>query len=326
MKHLFILITIASLLSSCGLLNPEEKSQLRISANSVQFGEVVVGTSKDTSVTITNNSRSEFELRRTRTITLWVSIAGDAYQILSDSLGAGENSISLLPGQSVEVKIRCRPRTEGDATGELSISHGADNLRTPVLIPLSASSNDLIPEITGLISEGWTLFKEGRYTEGKTIFLTGDSLARIASRYDSLRGEVLSGAGWTNLHLAEYNAARNSFERSLTQSDISGETRANTRAGLAFAHYHAGAYYPAIYQLQQLLEHRPDYEFRHESRVTAHRLQLLLAQSYYMAGLFEECAAHLKMLYPDEAPFSADPETLLAILQEKLKGGFSKTV
>ncbi len=316
MKRIFILITIASLVSSCGLLNPEEESKLRLSRESMNFGEVIVGTYQDEAVEITNASRSEFELNRTRTITIWVELSGDAFSIRSDSLGSGEKSIALLPGQSMTVRIRCRPRAEGAADGELRIIHNAENVRTPVRVPPTAESNDLSPEISQLIEDGWAAFDEGNYTASTGHFLDGDTLARHASRYDSLRGASLCGAGWSQLFGGNYPGAKRSLERAIDQNDIGNATRGDIRAALAFTYYHQNLYYRGIFQLERLLEDQPGYVFSHDRRIDAERMQLLLAQSYYLGGLFEECAAQLDTIYPERAPFPTDPEELLAILQE----------
>ena len=101
---------------------------ISVSPTSISFGNVAVGQSRDTPVTITNQSSS------TGTLTGNVTISGTDFSIFS-----GADSYSLYPGQSRTVTVRFSPSSATSRSGSLSIEHNATNQTTPFNVSLSGN-------------------------------------------------------------------------------------------------------------------------------------------------------------------------------------------
>jgi len=63
-----------------------------------------------------------------------VEISGDEFILLSD------NTFSLEPGQNTTVNLQYTPGEEGQDTGTISVLHNANNVQSPISIPLQGEA------------------------------------------------------------------------------------------------------------------------------------------------------------------------------------------
>jgi plastocyanin len=129
---------------------------LLITPASVDFGNVSVGTTSDQTITITN------QISSTGTLTGNVAFVSAPFLLVG-----GWGPFSLVPGQSMSVTVRFFPLAAGPATGNLSITHNAINLSSPLIVPLSG--NGVTPPVVIDISVSPSSVNFGDVAVGQTV-------------------------------------------------------------------------------------------------------------------------------------------------------------
>ncbi|MBN2012677.1 hypothetical protein JW960_25335 [candidate division KSB1 bacterium] len=167
------------------------------------------------------------------------------------------------------------------------------------------------PTANSYLGDGWTLYESGNYAAALTEF--NASKAR-----DAIKEDAYNGLGWTYTKLTQYDNAISNFLLllSLTSSD---DMRANVYAGLAMTYsamqvdpnYYAGtddatfdqrtaAGLKAIEYIDMVLALKPDFEFTHDTYITAQKLNATVAQCYFRMKRFLDAAMVVtNTLYPD---------------------------
>ncbi|MCD6282145.1 choice-of-anchor D domain-containing protein [bacterium] len=107
---------------------PSVRIDISVTRSSIDFGEVEVGHSMNSSLSISNDSSSTDTLTGEAGISSGTSV----FAIIS-----GGGSFNLPAGQSKTVTIRFSPSSTGDKTGTLRITHNATNKGSPISVTLS---------------------------------------------------------------------------------------------------------------------------------------------------------------------------------------------
>jgi len=115
----------------------ESNIQLSVYPTSLDFGTVIVGTSLEKKVNITNGTISTGNLEGE------VSITGNDFFIVN-----GGGAFNLAPGSSREVIVKFNPTSSGNHTGTLIISHNATNESSPINMNLSGVGEAIFLNIT----------------------------------------------------------------------------------------------------------------------------------------------------------------------------------
>lgn len=302
----FILLSIFLLACGGGSSEPEIVINIGIDPASVDFGAVVLGTFKDITVTITNESGATDRLSGR------LAISGAGFSIV------GTDSFSLGDGQFRPFTVRFTANSEGSFTGTLTATHNATNQSSPATVQLSANGDDRADEINAAIDSGWQLFETQDFAGAEGAFESAIADANLSPLYENLLAEAESGRGWVRAKQRNFSSARSDFQTSLSRQNIETSTELNSKAGLAFVHHALNQFNLAVQRAGQVLNADANYTFEHDGSVYHKSLRLLLAQSYYSLGDFLNAAAQLDILDPDNAPHSADPGELLPVIQALL--------
>lgn len=155
---------------------------------------------------------------------------------------------------------------------------------------------------------GWSNFETQKYDSAIINFTSAYNMAVT----DSARGKALAGRGWTYTYKRDLTKAKADFVFAIGLIGLPTEVLNDIRAGGAFTLFSLNEFSLAATYAGAALTSNPAYVFSHDSKVTARRLRILLAQSYYASGLFSLCAAQLDILDSSQAPHASTPSTLLA--------------
>ena len=101
---------------------------IAVSETELDFGVTNIGENIQLSMTIRN------EPGAIETLSGAVEISGDEFILLSD------NTFSLEPGQNTTVNLQYTPGEEGQHTGTISVLHNANNVQSPISIPLQGEA------------------------------------------------------------------------------------------------------------------------------------------------------------------------------------------
>lgn len=153
----------------------------------------------------------------------------------------------------------------------------------------------------------WKNFEAQRYDSAIVNFTEAFNRATSVT----LRAEAIGGRGWSNAYVRSLEKAKSDFSFALSISEISSDVRADCSIGHGFVLYALNDFAGTISSIQSVLPQRPNYAFAHDPKVTAKRVRLLLAQSYYANGEFAQAAEQMNTIDPTGAPHSADPVVLL---------------
>jgi Abnormal spindle-like microcephaly-assoc'd, ASPM-SPD-2-Hydin len=107
--------------------SPTPAGSLSVSASSVNFGSVAVGSTKSTTITLSNNAAQTATVQVSQ-----VTISGQAFSLTGVSLPA-----SLAPGHSLTLTIDFKPSAAGSATGTVAIT--SDAATANISVALSGS-------------------------------------------------------------------------------------------------------------------------------------------------------------------------------------------
>lgn len=164
------------------------------------------------------------------------------------------------------------------------------------------------------VQQAWKDFEAGRYESaiaGFTNVFNFNSSAEI-------RGEAMSGRGWSYAYQRAFEKAKSDFLFAVGLSGITTNTSHEVRVGHALVLHAVNDFSGAIVLLNGVLTERPTYSFAHDPKVSAKRLRVVLAQSYYATGEFALAAAQLDLFDPSKAPHSSDPPILLQLIAAAL--------
>lgn len=126
---LVLLIGCAGVSSNKQQVNqPSGQDTLAASPASLDFGNVAVGGTKTSSVTVSNSSSSSGNVTISQ-----IGVTGAAFTVATQP----QLPLTLTPGQSTSVSIKFLPTAGGNSTGSLSVTSDASN---PTLsVPLSGT-------------------------------------------------------------------------------------------------------------------------------------------------------------------------------------------
>lgn len=164
------------------------------------------------------------------------------------------------------------------------------------------------------IALGWSNFESQKYDSAVVDFTSAYNQATTGS----VRGEALGGRGWAYMYKRELSKGKSDFVFSTGLTGVAPAVMNDIRVGGALALYSLNDFSTAASYASAALTENPSYVFAHDSRVTAKRVRILLAQSYYAAGQFSLCAAQLDLLDSARAPHAVDPAGLLAVITSLL--------
>jgi tetratricopeptide (TPR) repeat protein len=167
-----------------------------------------------------------------------------------------------------------------------------------------------VPVEKDYLALGWSNFESQKYDSAVTNFTAAYNQATTPS----VRGEALAGRGWAYTYKRELSKGRADFVFANGLTGIAPAVLNDIRVGGAFALYSLNDFSTAASYASAALTSDPSYVFTHDSKVTARRLRILLAQSYYAAGQFSDCAVQLDLLDAAHAPHSVDPAGLLVVI------------
>lgn len=133
-SKIFEIVSLGTLimLFSCGKdsTKPQPKTiNLTLDRSSLNFGNVFVGQSRDTSFTITNEAGSADGLVGKAVI------SGEGFSLQADQ------DFNLSPGEEKSFSVRYTPVSAGQNTGTISLIHNATNAESPLFIQLSGNAN-----------------------------------------------------------------------------------------------------------------------------------------------------------------------------------------
>jgi tetratricopeptide (TPR) repeat protein len=163
------------------------------------------------------------------------------------------------------------------------------------------------PANKDFVALGWLDFEGQKYDAAITNFTEAYNKATAVT----VRGEALSGRAWSYAYKRDLFQAKGDFVFASGLVGVAPAVMNDIRVGAAFVHYSLNEFSPAASYANAALADNPSYVFSHDSKVTAKRVRLLLAQSYYAMGQFTQCAAQLDIIDSSGAPHLADPTSLL---------------
>jgi len=187
-------------------------------------------------------------------------------------------------------------------------------------LTLAACSNDSstgpgpAPVEKDYLALGWANFESQKYDSAVVNFTTAYNQATTVL----VRGEALGGRGWAYMYKREISKGKADFVFALGLTGLAPAVLNDIRVGGAFAFYSLNDFSTAASHASAALTENPSYAFTHDAKVTAKRVRVLLAQSYYAAGQFPQCAAQLDLLDSAHAPHASDPAGLLAAISSLL--------
>ncbi|WP_348260872.1 choice-of-anchor D domain-containing protein [Telmatobacter sp. DSM 110680] len=130
---------------------------LTLSATSLSFGNVAVGTAVTKSVTITSSG------------TVAVTINSDSISGSGFSVSGGSFPATLNPGQAAVVTVQFDPTTASASTGQLTISSNAPN----TTVSLSGTGTTITPTVSALACSSTSI--TGSLADNCTVSLSGSA-------------------------------------------------------------------------------------------------------------------------------------------------------
>lgn len=178
----------------------------------------------------------------------------------------------------------------------------------------SPASPEPKPTDKEYLALGWSDFEGKRFDSAVINFTEAYNKATTASA----RTESLNGRGWTYAYKRDLLMSKGDFVFALGISGIAADVRTDVRVGNAFVLYALNDFAGAASLANAALIDYPTYTFAHDPKVTAKRVRLLLAQSYYASGQFVLAAGQMDIIDASHAPHSPDPSILLGTITAAL--------
>lgn len=152
------------------------------------------------------------------------------------------------------------------------------------------------------VDQGWEAFEAGDFADARSHF-------EEAIAEDSADSEAHNGLGWVNMKLDDLQGALTSFDAALTH----GFTGADPHAGKAILlrDLEPVDYAAAIASANTALGTESDYVFAHDADLDWRDLRLILAQSHFALGAYDEANSQVgtlggTMQNPDSSTFVED--------------------
>jgi tetratricopeptide (TPR) repeat protein len=160
------------------------------------------------------------------------------------------------------------------------------------------------PTAEEITNEGWALYTASDYA---------GALAKFdeAISEDSAYVDAHVGMGWSYGRMTQLADCISSFQAALAKD----AQNADALAGIALAYLANDEYDQAITNANQVLAINPSYSFAH-GNVTSRNLRILLAESYYYKGDFENAQSQVDILNPGNGLNPADEDYLAGLLKE----------
>jgi len=160
------------------------------------------------------------------------------------------------------------------------------------------------PTAEEITNEGWALYEARDYAGALAKF---DEAVSEDSNYV----DAYTGMGWSYGKMTQLADCISSFQAALAK-DAQNQ---DALAGIALAHLADDEYDQAIANANQVLAIDPNYSFAHGS-VTSRNLHIVLAESYYYKGDFENAQSHVDILNPGNGLNPTDEDYLAKMLKE----------
>ena len=160
------------------------------------------------------------------------------------------------------------------------------------------------PTAEEITNEGWSLYAARDYASALAKF--DEAIAE-----DSNYVDAYVGMGWSYGKLTQLADCISSFQLALAKD----AQNADALAGIALAHLANDEYDQAIAKANKVLAANPNYSFAH-GNVTSRNLHIVLAESYYYKGDFEDAQSQVDILNPGNGLNSADEDYLAGLLKE----------
>ena len=150
-----------------------------------------------------------------------------------------------------------------------------------------------------LINQGWAKFGAGDHAGASADF-------NAALGLDPQAYEAYFALGWAELRMSHAGLAQNAFETYL-DSVSSGSNIPDAKAGLALAYHAQDMFNDAIDAAEEVLGANPTWSFSRAPSIDYQDLALILAQSYYEIGDFDQSLQAVRDFL--DPAFSADTST-----------------
>jgi tetratricopeptide (TPR) repeat protein len=160
------------------------------------------------------------------------------------------------------------------------------------------------PTVEEIANEGWALYEGRDYTGALAKF--DEAISEDPNYVDAY-----VGMGWSHGKLTQLADCISSFQTALAK-DAQNE---DALAGIALAYLADDKYDQAIASANQVLASNPNYSFAH-GNVTSRNLHIVLAESYYYKGDFEDAQSEVDILNPGNGLDPADEDYLAGLLKE----------
>lgn len=175
---------------------------------------------------------------------------------------------------------------------------------------------DVTPKEQKLTEMGWAAFENGDLANAKNYFTA-------AINENGYYADAYNGLGWTYARLNSLDLSHSYF----TLGRISAETTPLYRdasAGRSFVNLAMDNYSEAISDVNDALRYDPyyyygEYIFRHDLTITGMDLLLVMAESYFLLEIYQQCYEILMTIDDSLTINPSNPEELAAAI-EMLKG------
>jgi len=170
--------------------------------------------------------------------------------------------------------------------------------------------DDDVDEAEDLVKDGWSLFASKDYSGAAGKFdeaLASKDIAPVVS------ADAYVGMGWSSGKMANIPEAIANFQSALSQDS----QNADAHAGIALAYLANDQYDDAITSANQALSIDSNYQFTWTG-ITSYDLRLVLAESYYYKGNFENAQKELAKFDPEVEDLDPDSEGYAVMLLEAL--------
>jgi tetratricopeptide (TPR) repeat protein len=141
------------------------------------------------------------------------------------------------------------------------------------------------------VDRGWEAFEAGDFADAESHF-------EAAIAEDLANSEAHNGLGWTNMKLDDLQEALTSFDAALTHGFIGADPHAGK--AILLRDLEPVDYAAAITSANSALGIESDYVFAHDADLDWKDLRLVLAQSHFALGAYDEANSQVGTLGGNE--------------------------
>jgi len=175
------------------------------------------------------------------------------------------------------------------------------------------------PTVKSLVQDGWTMFEAADYDSAAALF-------RLATKRDAGSAEAYLGLAWSLAHTGGYGDAILAAKLTIIlagDSDLS----LDARAALTVIYSVSGKDSLAVVRAAELLTASPEYQFQHDSRVSASSLKLILAQCNFKLREYYRSHQWVEQLNPGfTASLSTQEDTTEVLTVSDVVSGYPVAV